>query len=209
MPVLTELERELLDMLQRLEAAQATLDRKRKLGHVYSGPYDFVLAHGEFQRPVRHGYRQGRPRACFGNAINMAAIHGLRYVEGYAANVHTRGDAIHHAWNLDAAGDVVDVTWGLFNRGRLVDPLDAAYRGVVFSVERADDATWHGDASVLDDSRRGWPLFRARWQGETVGAWRESVRLKAVRAHRDGRIEEALKLYEEMEREAGADVRRV
>ena len=35
-----------------------------------------------------------------------------------------------------------------------------------FSAARAHDCTWHGDATVLDDFNRGWPLLREPWAGE-------------------------------------------
>jgi hypothetical protein len=38
---------------------------------------------------------------------------------------------------------------------------------------RADDATWYGDGSVLDDYKRRWSLFREPWLGEDFAKVRE------------------------------------
>jgi hypothetical protein len=43
-----------------------------------------------------------------------------------------------------------------------------AYFGMPFSVERADDTTWWGDASVLDDWKRNHSLLCQPSQGETL-----------------------------------------
>ena len=131
----------------------------RPPGLVYGSGYEFVLAHGTWFafRPRPAKYEAGAPRSCFGNSIYACVRYpGLRYVEGFAAPAGFTALPIHHAWNLDASGGLVDLTWteGL------------AYVGVEFSVERADDCTWNGDASILDDCNRGWPLFRQPWTGE-------------------------------------------
>jgi len=71
---------------------------------------------------------------------------------------------------LDEQGRAIELTWrapGL------------AYLGVPFAVERADDCSWVGDATVLDDWRRGWPLLRDRWRGEP-GDVPRSDRLRAL-----------------------------
>lgn len=146
-------------------------------GFAYDGPAGFVLDHGEWfaPRPAPIEYGAGAPKKCFGNSIIVAALHGLQYVEGYAVDPGTARAVIHHAWNADAAGELVDVTWAgtiAVSVHPVVSPTivrgmaGSAYLGVPFSVERADDATWNGDRSVLDDSERGWPLFRERWEGE-------------------------------------------
>lgn len=156
-------------------------------GYHYAGAADFCLREGtNFEAPTSpHPYMQGAPRACFGNAIALAAVHGLVYVEGYAENAVVPGLPIHHAWNLDG-GRVVDVTWGAYSGGACVRPIGTAYLGVAFAVERADEATWDGDASVLDDLHRGWPLYRHKWCGETDWTWFRSPRLDALRSYRDG-----------------------
>jgi hypothetical protein len=96
----------------------------------------------------------------------------MRYVEGFA--LAPTGKAILHAWNLDNEGNVQDVTWA--NTG-------AAYVGVEFSVERADDAIWNGDACVLNDEHRGYPIFQKTWIGENWNlAWPASDRLEVLRS---------------------------
>lgn len=129
--------------------------------YAYDGPAGFVLQHGAWYErhpfPVAT-YPQGGPQLCYANAIALAAAYGLEYVEGYA--MMAGGDVIQHAWNTDADDRLLDCTW--LNTGH-------AYLGVRFTVGRADDATWNGDATVLDDHRRRWPLLRAPWGGER--AW--------------------------------------
>lgn len=44
--------------------------------------------------------------------------------------------------------------------------IGLTYLGVEFSLERADDCSWYGDGSVLDDWKRDWPIFREPWTGE-------------------------------------------
>jgi len=135
----------------------------------YAGPADFVMREGSWHRPV--GVLRGRPRHCFANAIAYAAARRWNYVEGYAMlplsgtvgadgrKVVAAGDEIvHHAWVVDPLGAAYEVTWPAPGR---------CYRGIVFSVERADDCTWNGDASVIDDPNRGHPLLRQKWTGET------------------------------------------
>jgi hypothetical protein len=143
--------------------------------------WDFVLRHGTWYepRPYPANLREGLIKYCFGNSILLSAAHGFRYVEGFALlpPPYSAGVPIHHAWNVDAFGALIDSTWN--NEG-------IAYLGVEFSLERADDATWNGDASVLNDHKRGFPLFREPWTGEDwKREWPASDRL--VR-----KIEEAL-----------------
>lgn len=143
-------------------------------GLYYRGPTDFVLQHGEWFEPSPYDGEKGAPRACFGNAIGLAILRGYAYVEGWAIDPGLAQLAIHHAWNVTPDGKLADATW--LNSGR-------AYLGVRFSQGRADDATWNGDASVLDDSNRGWPLLRDRWQGEDFErAWEPSEMLAAMLA---------------------------
>ena len=58
-----------------------------------------------------------------------------------------------------------------------------------FSIEQADDCTWSGDATMLDDYRRRWPLLRQPWIGVSMlTQWPPSPWLELVKA---GRIAEA------------------
>ncbi|MGH3427445.1 MAG: hypothetical protein ACRDQZ_07740, partial [Mycobacteriales bacterium] len=163
---------------------EAVIEVRGKMGQSYELAYscaeDFVLKHGvwypepEFFPMIYGG--QGAPKQCFGNALMLSAIYGLRYVEGYAlAPVGEKGGRFPtlHGWNLDDSGRVVDSTW--VNSG-------VAYVGITFSVERADDAIWNGDACVLDDYRRGYPVMRKPWTGETpIEQWSKSPRLELLR----------------------------
>lgn len=153
---MTPTERLLQRALEMLRDAQR--QQCQRAGLVYAGSPDFVLQHGTWYAPAPLTFRErGAPKMCFGNAIMLAVKRPeLVYVEGYALSP-VLAAPIHHAWNATPAGELVDITWR--NEG-------LAYLGVVFSVERADDATWHGDASVLDDWKRRWPLLRQRWEGE-------------------------------------------
>lgn len=140
-------------------------------GLVYTSPYDFILQHGRvYKGRYPRKYPIGAQKMCFGNAIVIAARHGLKYVEGIA--VAPDGQVIIHGWNEDD-GVLVDTTWG--NTGLL-------YFGVEFSVERGDDATWNGDANVLNDENRNYPVFQQEWQGEDYSlTWPYSDRLEALR----------------------------
>lgn len=194
--------RETLELMAEPERKHGSLLAR---GYEYAGPHDFILRAGTwYDAPAEpHRYRQGAPKQCFGNAITAAAGHALRYVEGFASNAIIPDLAIHHAWNLEADGTVVDVTWGVYEDGWLVAPIGIAYCGIEVSVERADDATWNGDASVIDDYHRDWPLLRQPWNGEPDGLeWPPSIRLDAIRAYRDGDRATAMALYEQMDAEA-------
>lgn len=143
-------------------------------GLAYRSPYGFVAEHGREYRIEpwsRFPYPQGLQRHCFGNAINLAAVFGLKYVEGVA--VAPSLQVILHGWAADEQGRVIDSTW--MNTGLL-------YLGVEFSVERGDDATWNGDAHVLNDENRNYPVFQKRWEGEDYSlTWPYSDRLEALR----------------------------
>jgi hypothetical protein len=160
-----------------------------KTSHAYNGPADFVLQHGSKYVPTKYDARKygvGAPAMCFGNSIAHCGLSGLLYVEGYALSPF--GKVILHAWNTNAQGELIDTTWR--NSG-------LAYCGVVFSLERADDATWNGDACVLDDHKRNYPLFASRWPGELPAdqlsaAFPDDVR---VRALREGNKETILKQF--------------
>ena len=109
-------------------------------------------------------------RLCFANAMAASFKHGWRYVEGVALSIYPPAVPLHHAWNLDADGAVVDLTWR---------PLGRAYYGVEFNPGRADDATWNGDATILDDKHRGWPVLKEPWAGEDfVREWTMSDALR-------------------------------
>ncbi len=169
-----------------LEAVRKVRRSSGKLpgGFVYLGYEDFLLQHGQTYYPMTYPSTmfRGAPRACFGNAIAIAVIYGLPYVEGYAIN--ECGFPIHHAWNADADGNVFDSTW-------LKYP-GVSYFGVEFSAERADDATWNGDASVLDDWMRGWPLLKSPWNGEDYSlSWPPSPRLEELKTQKAGVIHAA------------------
>lgn len=141
----------------------------------YYGMADFLLQHGVWYEvtPYPKEVPLGHPQMCFGNSIIVASKSGYRYVEGLAVAPDKLEIAFHHAWNIDAQGKLVDVTWR---------NLGLAYYGVEFSVERADDATWNGDACVLNDFNRHHPLFRKPWSGEDYSLeWPESPRLQALR----------------------------
>lgn len=179
MRILRETLTEIDTMVRRLPRAD---------GYVYGSTYEFVLRHGEEFEAIAlpEEYEYAPPKLCFANAIMMAEEHGLDYVEGYAmADALELPLPVHHAWNTDAEGRLIDVTWGAILLGspeRQALP-NGAYLGIRFSVDRADDATWNGDGSVLDDWKRGWPLFKSEWKGEDPDAeYPTSPLLKALRS---------------------------
>jgi hypothetical protein len=101
-------------------------------------------------------------------------LHRLTYVEGWATIPGLI--PVEHAWVTDAGRRVYEVTWET--------PGDA-YWGMEFSVERADDVTWNGDATVLNDFRRRHPLLSQHWTGEPPGqVWPHSPRLARLRRAR-------------------------
>jgi hypothetical protein len=173
--------------------------QSERFGLVYRGPADFVLQEGRWWSPVDApaGMIRGVPKACYGNSIGGVLRYGLRYVQGFATSTAAPGLVCPHAWNVDADGNVVDLTWY---------PVGAAYLGVELSVERADDATWHGDADPIDDYNRRWPLLRERWRGEfdePDPSWRPSPMMLAWRATCAGDHEEADRLRAIAAAEAG------
>lgn len=185
---MTAAETELRRQLERLRDAWP----RGQAGLHYRGPADFVLRHGTWFKPAPYPYAipPGLPKGCYGNSLYKAVAHGLRYIEGYMLMPHVLGAGeeklyvlddpalgliIPHAWNADATGGLIDST---LENGAL------AYLGVEFSVERADDCTWNGDACVIDDFVRRWPLLQKPWHGEPKGlVWPRSKRLEAIRAH--------------------------
>lgn len=142
-------------------------------GFCYFGAGDFLLRHGKWYNPLPYPSPMwhGTPRTCFGNAIILATLcPQLHYAEGYAECV--AGFPVHHAWCTDGE-NVFDPTW---------DTPGECYFGVEFSVGRAEDAAWNGDASVLDDGQRDYPLLRTPWNGEDwQKEWPSSPRLRLVR----------------------------
>lgn len=164
-------------------------------GLIYHGPADFVLQHGKWYQPSKlpSHIPFGAPNTCFANAINASVLYGLPYVEGFAVGYYPGHDPalIHHGWNL-LDGRVIDTTWCaeavmVDGNWRVKVPfenalLPLAYYGVIFRVERADEATWDGGATVLDDPHRGHPILRKFWQGERDDVkWEFSERLRIVR----------------------------
>lgn len=158
--------------LELMATLRKTAEKYPKLpGLIYTSPFDFVAQHGRLYEGHWTGkYDVGRQKMCFGNAIVLAGYYGLKYVEGFA--IAPTGEIILHAWN-DDDGVLVDSTWA--NTGVM-------YLGVEFSVERADDATWNGDANILNDEKRNYPVFRERWRGEDYTLkWPDSDRLDFLR----------------------------
>lgn len=144
----------------------------------YRNPWDLVFRQGRMctPQPFRdRAFRRGFPRRCYHNSLMIAAATGVPYIEGYAIN-HLSSGPVPHAWNLDERGLVVDSTWD----DAVAPPRGRAYMGIRFSVRRAHDCTWHGDACVLDDWRRGHPLLREPWPGEMSFAADRDVLAKIV-----------------------------
>lgn len=131
---------------------------------------------------------------CFSSAWRAAAkaIHGW---SGTTVAFYHDKDYIIKG-NLPIAKEVlIDNTW--LNTG-------VAYMGVEFSMERADDATWNGDCSILNDYYRRYPLYQKKWTGEDYSIqWPESERLKLLRG------KEFEKLQDLMERELLDDAQRI
>jgi len=152
------------------------VQHKNGSGHEYCGMHDFLLRHGKFYEPshLAEGMWTGAPRCCYGNAIILGVKENLRYVEGIAiSGVHPM--PIEHAWNT-RHGLAIDCTW---------EPVGLAYFGVEFSVGRADDATWNGDGSVLNDYHRHHPLFRKPWKGEDwLKVWPRSPRIAHIKRNK-------------------------
>lgn len=173
--------------LERIRDEEWPPERADELGLVYRGPADFVLRHGRWWKPTPYplGVPRGAPKRCFGNAIGLAVLFDLRYVQGYAISPVEPTDVIPHAWNGEE-GCAVDATW---------NPPGIAYLGVALSVERADDGTWWGDADPIDDKHRGWPLLREKWRGEKglPPGYEPSPSLLALRAYRAGDREGAMR----------------
>ena len=171
-PHLSPIEKARRELLQKLGDMDETYPLLN--GLVYRSFYGFVLAHGRFyeRSPWNGEYPRGAQQKCFGNAIYLGGLYGLRYVEGFAV-APTNGSVILHGWNITDDDSVIDSTW--CNTGVL-------YLGVEFSIERADDASWNGDASVLNDDKRNYPIFQRIWKGEDYSlTWPPSDRLEHLR----------------------------
>jgi hypothetical protein len=169
------LSNDLLSYITELHRMVSPRMRLTAKGYAYDSPYDFLLQHGRWYTPAAlpPDIPRGAPKSCFGNAIVAAILYDLTYVEGYASlNIGQGAIPFEHAWCTDASRRVYEVTW---------PEIGMAYYGVEFGVERADDCTWNGDATVLQDHRRHYPLLRAPWTGEPIGlTWPESPRLAVL-----------------------------
>jgi hypothetical protein len=151
----------------------------RALGYWYDSPYHFLLQHGQWYTPrsLPSDIPLLAPKACFGNALVTALLKDLIYVEGYAgmSNGHMDVLAFHHAWCTNALGQLFDVTWP--------EP-EVAYFGVQFSAWRADNCLWEGDATILWDHHRGFPLLRKPWNGEPEGIrWPTTPSMKYIQKY--------------------------
>jgi hypothetical protein len=186
----------LVDFLTRLRDFSAVL---KPPGFEYANLFDFLLRHGRHYTPreLPPGTWRGGERMCFGNSIYLGDALGLQYVEGYAMTAF--GFPVHHAWNVTPGGDVFDTTW---------KQVGLAYFGVEFSIGRADDASWNGDASVLDDFMRGHPLFHQEWKGEDYSrVWEPSPALQTFRErdhNRALRLIGEIRQLDHQKRERGA-----
>jgi hypothetical protein len=141
-------------------------------GLVYTSPYDFLLQHGKDYRPSEFKGELRTQKECYANSIICCVFHKYRYIEGIT--LAPDGQLLMHAWNIKSDGTLHDSTWA--NTGLV-------YIGVEFSVERADDATWNGDACVLNDEHRDYPIFHQRWVGENYNLiWPQSDRIDALHA---------------------------
>ena len=107
------------------------------------GPVDVeraVVKHGRpfigIERP--EGYRQGKPRACFGNAATLALQDRGTYVEGFALS---QGHLVHHAWIALDDVHAIDTTWP--------NAPDCHYLGVPFSTRTVSAWAMHHGGYAL------------------------------------------------------------
>jgi hypothetical protein len=82
----------------------------------YRSREEFFLKHGRLYHPrkfpAKYRLLKGPPKACLYNALLLAFIYELDYVEGYAMHADVRLDhPVEHAWCVDAKGNVIDPTW--------------------------------------------------------------------------------------------------
>lgn len=169
-------QRQFRTMLETIDKVMRQANHGRpRTGYHYQSIYDFLLQHGKFFpcQPWKSREWQKMPnRMCFGNSIYKGTEHGWKYAEGLCLS-DPPWAPVHHAFNVDDKGKVIDTTWR--NTGLV-------YFGVIFSVGRADDASWNGDSCVLDDWHRGWPIFKEPWQGEDFSkVWPESPAMKLAK----------------------------
>lgn len=124
-------------------------------GH-YRNFHDLVVREGRVFEPRSRPLTipQLAPRNCFFNSLLLAAVRGFPYVEGFAV-AGPVPTIVCHAWNVDPRGRAIDATW---------PQPGIAYVGIPFSAQRADNALWDGDSSVLQDDRE--TLLHDAWQGE-------------------------------------------
>lgn len=146
-----------------LEQIKSFRDPDKPKGWVYSCREDFLLRNGKFYEPAKWEGRAGAPRSCYGNCIVQSAIDPtLRYVEGLALS--SIGFPTAHAWLTKDGQTALDPTWIKYGVG-------TAYFGVEFATRRAWEACWDGDASVLDDWKRGFDIYKQEWTGEDSKLW--------------------------------------
>lgn len=172
------------------------LTRQRRVS--YQGPADFLLEHGErFEpRPLPREYEHLEPNKCFWNALVTAVVDGLDYVEGFTLSHF--GDAYLHAWNVDEDGHVVERTWRARSMAQQRQAAALAYIGVRFTADRADDCSWDGDACVVNDFRRGWPLLREPWIGPDRFTRQPSPHMKVLLTMRDHGMDAGRWAYHQM-----------
>jgi hypothetical protein len=123
-------------------------------GYAYAGIGDFLLQHGVWYkpRPLPKRIRRGMPRACFGNALMLAARHEYKFVEGYAVPaLETVLIPVHHAWVIDSEGNVIDNTWS---------KTGLAYFGVEFPQAMAMEAIAGDGHTVLDNLEKRHEIYR-------------------------------------------------
>jgi hypothetical protein len=145
-------------------------------GFVYRGAEDFILQNGKFYVPKSADEYRGAPKSCFGNALIATTINrNWTYVEGFAMS--DIGIPVHHGWIADPYGSAIEVTW---------EKLGTVYFGVAFAAARALEALWDNDASILENYKDGFALYREHWNGEDFTRW-PCIRLADVvaRAERE------------------------
>jgi hypothetical protein len=148
-------ERLLLELLQRERVAMIP---RISLGR-YTGIADYVLSEGEFFDVLESTDRpMAVPSFCYANAYRFARRSNgtLQYAEGYA--LAEIGTMHFHAWCVDTEGRVVDPTW----HGGPKSASGRAYLGRLFDLADVAKARRgpKKSASIINDWRRGFPLFK-------------------------------------------------